>query len=249
MIESIDILGVKVHAVTYLQVIDIIGNWIAQGDPHQLATANPEFVMAAQHNPEFCKVLNHADLCVPDGVGLLWAARWLGWVLPERVTGSDLVPMLARKAAEKGWRIYLLGAGPGVAERTAQILLSQNPALRIAGVYAGSPAEVDAPALVERVRLVRPDILWVAYGAPAQDLWIARYGSELGVPVMVGVGGAFDHIAGVRKRAPGWMQRIHLEWLFRLITQPWRWRRQLALPQFVWAVMRQARQIKQRKPT
>ena len=248
MIESIDILGVQVHAVTYLQVIDIIADWITQGDPHQLATANPEFVMAAQHNPEFCKVLNHADLCVPDGVGLLWAARRLGRVLPERVTGSDLVPLLARKAAEKGWRIYLLGAGPGVAERTAQILLSQNPALRIAGVYAGSPAEADAPALVERVRLARPDILWVAYGAPAQDLWIARYGSELGVPVMIGVGGAFDHIAGVRKRAPGWIQRIHLEWLFRLITQPWRWRRQLALPQFVWAVMRQARQNKQGKP-
>ncbi len=244
MIESIDILGVKVHAVTYVQVIDIINHWIVEAGPHQLATANPEFVMAAQHNPEFCKVLNHADLCVADGVGLLWAARRLGRVLPERVTGSDLVPLLARKAAENGWRIYLLGAGPGVAERTAQILLSQNPALRIAGVYAGSPAEADAPALVERVRLARPDILWVAYGAPAQDLWIARYGSELGVPVMIGVGGAFDHIAGVRKRAPGWIQRIHLEWLFRLITQPWRWRRQLALPQFVWAVMRQARQYK-----
>ena len=242
MIESIDILGVQVHAVTYLQVIDIIGDWIAQGDPHQLATANPEFVMAAQHNPEFCKVLNHADLCVPDGVGLLWAARRLGRILPERVTGSDLVPLLARKAAEKGWRVYLLGAGPGVAERTAQILLSQNPAFRIAGTYAGSPAEADAPALVERVRLVRPDILWVAYGAPGQDLWIARHGSELGVPVMIGVGGAFDHIAGVRKRAPGWIQRIHLEWFFRLITQPWRWRRQMVLPQFVWAVMRQERQ-------
>ena len=244
MIESIDILGVRVHAVTYAQVIDIINRWIVEACPHQLATANPEFVMAAQHNPAFCKVLNQADLCVPDGVGLLWAARRLGRVLPERVTGSDLVPLLARKSAEKGWRIYLLGAGPGVAERTSQILLSQNPSLRIAGVYSGSPSEADAPTLVERVRLVRPDILWVAYGAPAQDLWIARYGSELGVPVMIGVGGAFDHIAGVRKRAPGWLQRIHLEWLFRLITQPWRWRRQLALPQFVWAVMRQARQYK-----
>jgi N-acetylglucosaminyldiphosphoundecaprenol N-acetyl-beta-D-mannosaminyltransferase len=93
--------------------------------------------------------------------------------------------------------------------------------------------------LIGKIRSARPDILWVAYGAPAQDLWIARYAGELGVPVMIGVGGAFDHIAGVRKRAPGWIQRIHLEWLFRLITQPWRWRRQLALPQFVWTVVRQ----------
>lgn len=248
MIESVDVLGVKVHAVTYPQVLDIIANWITQGGIHQLATANPEFVMAAQHNPEFYEVLRHADLCVPDGVGLLWAARRLGRALPERVTGSDLVPLLAREAAERGWRIFLLGAGPGVAERTAQILRSKNPDLRIAGVYAGSPAEADAPALIERVRLARPDILWVAYGAPAQDLWIARHGRKLGVPVMVGVGGAFDHIAGVRRRAPGWIQRIHLEWLFRLITQPWRWRRQLALPRFVWAVMHQARQDKQGKP-
>ena len=163
MLESVNILGVKVHAVTYPQVIDIIADWIAQGDPHQLATANPEFVMAAQHNPEFCRVLNQADLCVPDGVGLLWAARWLERTLPERVTGSDLVPMLAGKAADRGWRVYLLGAAPGVAERTAQILLDQNPGFRIAGVYAGSPTEADAPALVERVRLAQPEILWVAY--------------------------------------------------------------------------------------
>lgn len=241
MLERVGILGVQVHAVTYQQTIDIISSWIEQGQPHQLATANPEFVMAAQHNPEFRQVLNQADLCVPDGVGLLWAARRLGRTLPERVTGSDLVPMLARVAAERGWRVYLLGAAPGVAERTAQVLLDQNPEFRIAGVYAGSPAEAAAPALVQRVCLARPDILWVAYGAPAQDLWIARHASQLGVPVMIGVGGAFDHIAGVRRRAPAWIQRIHLEWLFRLVTQPWRWRRQLALPQFVWAVWRQAR--------
>jgi len=241
MLESVDILGVQVHAVTYEQVVDIIANWIAHGQPHQLATANPEFVMAAQHNPEFLQVLNQADLCVPDGAGLLWAARRLGRTFPERVTGSDLVPLLAHTAAERGWRVFLLGAAPGVAERTGQILLDKNPGFRIAGVDAGSPSEADAPALVERVRLARPDILWVAYGAPAQDLWIARHSSQLGVPVMIGVGGAFDHIAGVRKRAPVWIQRIHLEWLFRLITQPWRWRRQLALPRFVWAILRQAR--------
>lgn len=241
MIERVDILGVRVHAVTYDQVLAVVAEWIAQGHPHQVATANPEFVMAARHNQEFRAVLNQADLCVPDGIGLLWAARRLGHHLPERVTGSDLVPMLANRAARQGWRIFLLGAAPGVADRAAQILVARNPGLNVAGVYAGSPAVDEAPALVDRIRLARPDILWVAYGAPAQDLWIARHATELGVPVMIGVGGAFDHIAGVRQRAPLWIQRIHLEWLFRLITQPWRWRRQLALPQFVWAVLRQAR--------
>jgi N-acetylglucosaminyldiphosphoundecaprenol N-acetyl-beta-D-mannosaminyltransferase len=241
VLERVEILGVQVHAVTYRQVLDIIQSWIAEGHPHQLATVNPEFVMLAQHNPAFRQALNQADLCVPDGVGLLWAARRLQRGLPERVTGSDLVPMLARVAAERGWRVFLLGAAPGVAERAAHILADRNPGFRIAGVYAGSPADADAPGLVQRVCLAQPDILWVAYGAPAQDLWIARHASRLGVPVMIGVGGAFDHIAGVRKRAPDWIQRVHLEWLFRLITQPWRWRRQLALPRFVWAVWRQAR--------
>jgi N-acetylglucosaminyldiphosphoundecaprenol N-acetyl-beta-D-mannosaminyltransferase len=155
------------------------------------------------------------------------------------VTGSDLVPLVAQRAAQTGWRLFLLGAAPGVAEQTARRLAQQYPGVRIAGAYAGSPAEAEAPAIVQRVAAAAPDVLFVAYGAPAQDLWIARHKDELGVPVMMGVGGAFDHIVGVQKRAPLWMQRIHLEWLWRLVTQPWRWRRQLALPRFVWAVCRQ----------
>jgi N-acetylglucosaminyldiphosphoundecaprenol N-acetyl-beta-D-mannosaminyltransferase len=245
---SVDILGVRVDAVTYCDALDIISGWIEQRTPCQIATANPEFVMAAQQDASFGQVLAQADLCVADGVGLLWAARRLGAALPERVTGSDLTPLLARAAATHGWRLFLLGAAPGVAERTADILQQQSPGLRIAGVFAGSPAEVEAPAIVQRVVAAQPDVLLVAYGAPAQDLWIARHKAELGVPVMMGVGGAFDHIAGVQRRAPLWVQRIHLEWLFRLATQPWRWRRQLALPRFVWAVLRQRRRVAEVNP-
>ena len=236
---AVEILGVRVHAITYRQTLDLIERWIEQGGPHQIATANPEFVMAAQRDAAFRQTLNAADLCTADGIGLLWAARLLGQRLPERVTGSDLAPLLAQRAAERGWRLYLLGAGPGVAERAAQVLRRKSPQLRVVECYAGSPAESEAPAIIARVAAVQPDILLVAYGAPAQDLWIARHKAVLGAPVMMGVGGAFDHIAGVRRRAPAWLQRIHLEWLFRLITQPWRWRRQLALPRFVAAVLRQ----------
>lgn len=241
-LPSVNILGVRVDVVTYADVLDIITNWIAQRGPHQIATANPEFVMAAQQDRSFRHALLNADLCVADGVGLLWAARRLGQRLPERVTGSDLTPLVAHMAAQRGWRLFLLGAAPGVAERAARLLEQWNPGLRIAGVYAGSPAVAEAPAIVQRVAAAKADVLFVAYGAPAQDLWIARHRQELAVPVMVGVGGAFDHIAGVQRRAPVWVQRIHLEWLFRLVTQPWRWRRQLALPRFVWAVLRQSRQ-------
>jgi N-acetylglucosaminyldiphosphoundecaprenol N-acetyl-beta-D-mannosaminyltransferase len=240
---SVNILGVRVDAVTYGDVLDIINQWIEQRGPHQIATANPEFVMAAQADGEFRQTLLNANLCVADGVGLLWAARRLGTQLPERVTGSDLTPLVAQVAAQRGWRLYLLGAAPGVAEQTARKLEQENPGLRIAGIYGGSPVESEAPAIVQRVAAAAPDVLFVAYGAPAQDLWIARHGHELAVPVMMGVGGAFDHIVGVQKRAPLWVQRIHLEWLFRLVTQPWRWRRQLALPRFVWAVWRQRRRV------
>lgn len=236
---AVEILGVRVHAVTYGQTLDLIAHWIAQGGPHQIATANPEFVMAAQRDAAFRQVLNTADLCAPDGVGLLWAARVLGQRLPERVTGSDLTPLLAQEAARRGWRLFLLGAGPGVAERAAQRLAQRSPGLRVVGCYEGSPDEREADAIIGRIQAAQPDLLLVAYGAPAQDLWIARHKARLGAPAMMGVGGAFDHIAGVRRRAPRWLQRVHLEWLFRLITQPWRWRRQLALPRFVAAVLRQ----------
>ncbi len=237
LVSVVDILGVPVAAVTYAQTLALIATWIKQRGPHQIATVNPEFVMIAQHDTAFMAVLRAADLCAPDGVGLLWAARRLGQHLPERVTGSDLLPLLAERAAIEGWRLFFLGAAPGVAERTAALLQTRYPALQIAGVYGGSPTADEAPALVERITAATPDVLFVAYGAPAQDLWIARYRDQLAVPVMIGVGGAFDHLVGVRRRAPLWVQRLRAEWLFRLITQPWRWRRQLALPRFVWAVL------------
>jgi N-acetylglucosaminyldiphosphoundecaprenol N-acetyl-beta-D-mannosaminyltransferase len=236
---SVRILGVRVDALSYDSLLSAIGAFIAQGSPHQIATLNPEFVMEARRNAAFRDVLERSDLCMADGVGLLWAARRQGRPLPERVTGSDGLPRIAERAAQVGWRLYLLGAAPGVAERTAQILAERYPRLMIAGAYAGSSSDGDAGTIIALVRDAAPDILFVAFGAPRQDLWIARHSDALGVPVMMGVGGAFDHIAGVRRRAPRWVQRLNLEWLFRLITQPWRWRRQLALPQFVWAVLRQ----------
>ena len=137
--------------------------------------------------------------------------------------------------------MFLLGAGPGVAERAGAVLVERYPGLNVVGAYAGSPADADAPEIIERIGAARPDVLFVAYGAPKQDFWIARHGAATGVPAMMGVGGSLDFLAGVQKRAPRWVQRINLEWLYRLIAQPSRWRRQLALPRFVWAVLMQKR--------
>lgn len=233
---SVIILGIRVDAVTSESALDIIGSFLAQGDPHQVVTVNPEFVMAARSNELFRAVLAAAHLALPDGVGLLWAAWLLGQRLPERVAGSDLVPRLAARAAEQGWGLFLLGAAPGIAELAAQRLTAANPGLRVVGCYAGSPSVAEEEAIVARVRAAAPHILLVAYGAPAQDLWIARNLTELRVPVCMGIGGTLDFIAGVRKRAPRWLQRLGLEWLYRLWQEPWRWRRQLALPRFAVAV-------------
>jgi N-acetylglucosaminyldiphosphoundecaprenol N-acetyl-beta-D-mannosaminyltransferase len=169
----------------------------------------------------------------------LLAARRLGRPLAERVAGSDLVYHLAGLAARLGQRLFLLGAAPGVAAEAAGILQARYPGLIIAGTYAGSPASAENDALVARINGNAADILYVAYGAPRQDIWIARNRMTLStVRVAIGVGGALDFITGRAVRAPLWLQRLHLEWLHRLWREPWRWRRMLALPRFIWRVLR-----------
>jgi N-acetylglucosaminyldiphosphoundecaprenol N-acetyl-beta-D-mannosaminyltransferase len=215
---------------------------VADRRPRQLCTANPEFLIAALRDPEFRRILLAADLVLPDGVGLLWAARWLGRRFPERVPGSDLIYRLAELAARRGWRLYFLGAAQGVAQAAAGRLQGLYPGLVVAGAFAGSPAPADDDALVARVAAARPDVLLVAYGAPAQDKWIARNRLRLGVPVSLGVGGSFDFAAGVARRAPRWVQRLGLEWLHRLWRQPWRARRiYTAVVAFPLAVLRAGR--------
>lgn len=234
--SSLEFLGVRVDDVTIDEAVDHISAYVAKRRPRQVATVNPEFVIAAMQQPDFKAVLNAADLCVPDGVGLKWGARLLGRQLRQRVPGVDLVWRLADVGAERGWRLFLLGGFDGVGRTTAERLVARHPALCIAGAYEGSPTD---DAAVEHVRAARPDILLVAYGAPAQDVWIARHKDELGVPVSMGVGGTFDFIAGRAKRAPAWLQWLGLEWLHRLVHEPWRWRRMLALPRFAILVLRQ----------
>ncbi|NBD34691.1 MAG: WecB/TagA/CpsF family glycosyltransferase [Chloroflexi bacterium] len=232
-----DLMGVPIHDVTPDETINLIARWIEDGGSHQIATVNPEFLMQARTHPSFRAALKRAALCVPDGIGVMWAARLRGARLRERVTGSDIVPRLSRAAAQRGWRIFYLGAAPGVAERTAEILQSRHPGLRVAGCYAGSPDPVEAPEIIARVRASQAEILFVAYGAPAQDLWLDQHLAQTGAAVGIGVGGSFDFVAGVAKRAPRWIQRLGLEWGYRLLREPWRWRRQLALPYFAWLVL------------
>lgn len=203
----------------------------------QVVTVNPEFVMAAQRNTAFRQAINSAALVVADGIGVVWAARYLKAPLPERITGVDTLVALARCCTAQGYRIYLLGAAPGVAEEAAARLRQQEPALQIAGTYAGSPAPAEEEEIIERLCAARADVLCVAYGAPAQDLWIYRNLARLPAALAIGVGGAYDFISGRQQRAPRLMQRLGIEWLYRLYREPWRWRRMLALPHFACKVI------------
>ena len=238
--RRIRILGVAVDDITEDEVIERVAGFVAASGPHQVVTVNPEFIMEARRNAAFRAVLAAADIATPDGFGLLLVARWRGTPFRGRVTGVELVGRIAAAAVARGWSLFLLGAAPGVAERAAAALQRDYPGLRIAGCYAGSPWPEDSAHSRALIGAARPDVLLVAYGHPAQDLWIAANQPDLRVPVAIGVGGVFDYLSGMVPRAPRWMRRLGLEWLYRLLKQPRRWRRILvAVPLFLWTALRE----------
>ena len=213
---------------------------VERGGPHLVVTVNPEFVMLAGRDPAFARVLASADLCLPDGNGVVWAARRQGCDLRAPVAGVDLVEPLAAMCAARGLRLFLLGAAPGVAADLAARLRRQHTDLAVAA-HSGSPATSDDEETLRRIHDHGADLLLVAYGAPAQELWIDRMKNRLGVSVAIGVGGAFDYLTGRVPRAPLWMRRARLEWLARLARQPWRIRRMAVLPVYALKVLRSPR--------
>ena len=240
--QRLNILRVPVDAITYEGWLAQIDTWIGSGSrARHVCTVNPEFIMIAQGDPIFLHILQRAAFCVPDGVGLLWASRRLGKPLPGRVTGSDGLPLIARRAEQRGWKIFFLGAAEGIAEKAARKLKARYQRLQVAGTYSGSPSAAEEDEIVEMINASGADILFVAFGAPNQDKWIARNLPRLQVSMAMGVGGSFDFIAGIVQRAPAWMQERGLEWLYRLLKQPWRLKRMLRLPRFVIAVLRQSK--------
>lgn len=198
-----------------------------------VATANAEMIMRATKDAALRDVLAAAALVVPDGAGTVWAARHLGHAMPERVAGYDLVQELLRRAPAAHRRVYFFGAAPGVAEKAKAKAEQLYPGIEIVGVRDGFFSADMNDAIISDIRTARPDLLLVALGVPKQEKWIHEHLAALGVPVAIGVGGTLDVMAGVMKRAPRWMQKAKLEWLFRGMLQPKRAGRLLALPKFV----------------
>jgi N-acetylglucosaminyldiphosphoundecaprenol N-acetyl-beta-D-mannosaminyltransferase len=230
------VLGVRVDCLDMSAAVERIEEMVDLGGHHQVATVNPEFVMSAQKDPEFSKVLESADLCLADGTGVVWAARRQGCVLSGPVPGVDLIPPLAAMCARRGFSLFLLGAAPGVAAQLAARLRIDQPNLEVAA-HEGAPDPSSDDETLRLIQAHRTQVLLVAFGAPKQDLWIARLKDRLGVSVAIGVGGAFDYLTGRVPRAPLWMRKAGLEWLHRLANQPWRIRRMIVLPAYALKVL------------
>jgi N-acetylglucosaminyldiphosphoundecaprenol N-acetyl-beta-D-mannosaminyltransferase len=240
--------GVPFHNVTFDEAVEWVVRRVRSGKPCNIATANLDFVMQAWEDPELQRVLVDADLVIADGFPIVKLAARFGPALKERVTGSDLTPMLMERAAKEGFRVYGLGGGEGVAERALHLFRERFPDLKIAGAYSPPFApllEMDHGSIVARLEEAKPDLLFVAFGAPKQDKFISMHVKSWQVPVAMGVGGTLDFIAGAQRRAPKWMQRLHLEWLGRLLADPKRlYKRYLGNVRFLVAAMHQMRALK-----
>ena len=237
-IEEREILGVKISVVDTAAALEAIEEFISSGRPHQIVTADSSAVVLARKDSELREIINSASLVTPDSIGILWAARRFGRPLPERVSGVDLAELLCERAVGLGHRVFLLGAAPGIAEKAAEKLKQRHPGLVIAGTHHGYFKPAESEAVIEKVREAKPDLLFVAMGIPLQEKWISQHLEELGVPVSMGVGGTLDVIAGRVKRAPKWMQRLGMEWFYRLASNPRKIRKCSTLPVFVYLVLR-----------
>lgn len=238
--SSIYVLGSRVDNLTMAAAVTRIQQYIEEGVPRQVITLNAEIAYRAYREPSLRHVINSAAMVTADGSGIVWAAGKLGTPLPERVAGIDLFQAIAAEGAQKGWRFFFYGAAPGVAAAAATKLKGKIPRLDIAGTSHGFLKPEDMPALVAAIREAKPHVLLVGLGAPRQEYWIAEHLQELQVPVVMGVGGSFDVLAGVAKRAPAWMRKMNLEWLYRVIKGK-RFKRALALPLFILSVHRERR--------
>jgi N-acetylglucosaminyldiphosphoundecaprenol N-acetyl-beta-D-mannosaminyltransferase len=220
------VMGLPIDDVRIGEAVDLIAAMVevgrATGRTHQVATVNVDFVVNAAEDPETLRILQRSALAIADGMPVVWGARLLGTPLRERTAGVDLLPALAKRSAEAGYRICLFGAAPGVAENAAAWLTERFPGVEVTGLGAPDVARDGTmdPSALEPLRAVRPDIVGVALGHPKQERWIARHARSLGAPVLIGIGGTLDFLTGVTRRAPSWMQRSGLEWLHRAVSEP-----------------------------
>lgn len=236
--KRIEILGVPVDCVDMRGAVEYAESLFGEPRAHTILAVNPEKVMRAREDPQLLQELKAADLLIPDGIGVVLAARLLALGRLGRVAGSELMPELCARAAATRHGVYLFGAQEAVNDRAAQVLTRRYPGLVVAGRHHGFVKEPDMTGLIEDINRSGAAVLFVALGSPRQELWMGQYREQLKVGVCQGVGGTFDVIAGHVRRAPRLFIALNLEWLYRLLSNPRRLLRQTALPRFAWRVFR-----------
>ncbi|WP_114497347.1 WecB/TagA/CpsF family glycosyltransferase [Fontibacillus phaseoli] len=242
-LPTVSILGIRICKWGMKDTVSYLRNAVNSRTPHQIITANPIMVMAAMENPAYKKIMQAAELIVPDGTGVVWAAQKSGEPVAERVAGFDLLHELMKEGERHRWKVYLLGSTGEVIQEAARRLTLQYPGTEIVGFRDGFFGPDQDQEVIAGIKAVSPDLLFVARGADTQEPWIGKYKQAIGVPVMMGVGGSFDIISGKTKRAPIIFQKLRLEWLYRLLSEPSRFPRMLALPKFVIRVLREGENL------
>lgn len=236
MDQEVDILGVKIDKLSKLEVLAEIEKLLAQAGSNLVVTANSEMIINAYHQQSFREIINQAELTLADGIGLIWAARILGSRLPERIAGVDLFKELLKLAAKKKQRVYLLGAKPEVVAKTEAVIKAELPTIKLKSHHGYLTQDLRQKVITE-INNYQTDILFVAMGSPLQEKWLAKNLAKLDLTLAMGVGGSFDIIAGVKKRAPIILQRLGLEWFYRLLQEPKRISRVVAIPEFIIRVL------------
>ncbi|MGI1689973.1 WecB/TagA/CpsF family glycosyltransferase [Thermoanaerobacter uzonensis] len=235
--ERLDIFGVPIDRVTMKQAVEILKNFLQEDRLHIVATPNPEIVMMAQKDKEYMEILNNTDLNVPDGSGIVFASKVFKNPLSERVAGFDLMMEFIKDISSRDIKIYLLGSAPQIAEQARVNLEKLYPSVKIVGTHHGYFTQEEENKIIEEINNKGVEVLFVALGAPKQEKWIYKNRNKLKVKIAMGVGGSFDVIAGKAKRAPYLYRKLGLEWLYRLIKEPWRYKRMMALPKFALKVL------------
>ncbi len=244
MSYKVNILGVKVDKVGIDEATDKIFKMLEENKTHSVFTPNSEIILNAYKDKEFCGILNSADLLTADGIGVVYASRILHDPIPERCAGYDVACKLIDRISETGHRLYLLGGKPGVAETAKKNLEKKYPFIQIVGARDGYFKEEQTQDIINDINCVGADIVFVCLGAPKQEIWIYNNRDKLDARVLMGIGGSLDVFAGIVERAPDLVCRMGLEWLYRLIKEPWRFKRMLALPKFGLIVLFKGRKYK-----
>lgn len=236
----VEIMKVPIHPVTNKSIVPIIHKYLQDHRLHTVMTPNPEMVMLSQRNPALMEALKNADLVIPDGIGIILAARVKRLGIKERVTGIDTMETILSLCEQTNHSFFLLGGKPGRAEKAVANIQKKKPGIKIAGYYHGYFKQEEEQKVLDLIINTQPDVLFVCLGSPRQEIWIHHYRDTLPAKLVMGVGGSVDVYAGEVRRAPQLLQRMGLEWLYRTVQEPSRLKRLGVLPIFLWKVLRES---------